>query len=241
MTYPAAQPHDPLKQIAEDVFVVHGSVLLNPIMRITRNMVVVRNAGELTLISAVRMDDEGLKALEALGDIKHVIRLGPLHGLDDPFYVDRYNAEFWSFDDGTTYVAPSLTQTLSDGCALPFPDAQLFGFDHMSETEGAILLNRGDGLLITVDAVQTYSTPPHMPHTGWLARKLMPFAGFPDKTIIGPIWVKKMVTDEAGIAREFQRLLALPFNQLISAHGTFLASGAHEEVEQAYEAMFGGA
>jgi len=42
-------------------------------------------AKQLTLINPVRRDEEGLRALEALGEIKHVLRLGPLHGMDDAF------------------------------------------------------------------------------------------------------------------------------------------------------------
>lgn len=35
-------------------------------------MTIVRDQGQLTLINPVRMDDEGLLALEALGEITHV-------------------------------------------------------------------------------------------------------------------------------------------------------------------------
>ena len=238
MTYPDALPHDPIRQIAEDLYVVHGSVRMLPVASITRNMAIVHHQGQLTLINAVRMDEAGLRDLEALGEIRHVLRLGPLHGMDDPFYVDRYQANFWSFEGGTTYAGPAITNPLLEGGELPFPNAKLFAFNHLKQPEGAILLERTTGVLLTCDSVQSYSTPPHMPHTAWLTRLVLPFLGFPNKTIIGPIWLKRMAKDRDGVRREFDRLLALEFDQLLSAHGTFVSKNAHTELEQAFKAAF---
>lgn len=240
MNHPDVLPHDPPKQIADDLFVVYGCIKMMPGVRISRNMAIVRDNGQLTLINPVRMDEAGLSALEALGDVAHVLRLGPFHGMDDGFYVERYQANFWSFTGGTTYTAPAVTHTLSDGGELPFARAQLLAFSAMKEQEGVILLERSEGgVLLTCDAIQSYSTPPHTPHTNWLSRTLLPVIGFPRKTLIGPFWLKLLVTDKARIQAEFRRLLELDFDALLAAHGTFVATGAHAEVEQAYAKMFG--
>ena len=239
MTYPDVLPHDAPKQIAGDLFVVHGCVRLNPVIRFTRNMLVIRDQGQLTLINPVRMDDAGLSGLEALGDVAHVLRLGPMHGMDDPFYVDRYKAKFWSLEGGTTYTTPAITNVLEECGALPFPNASLFVFGYMTQPEGAILLQRSKNVLLTCDGIQSYSTAPNKPHTNLITRLLMPFIGFPNKTLIGPAWIKLLVEDKEGIKSEFERLLQLDFDQLIAAHGTFLPSGAHAEVEQAFGKMFG--
>ena len=66
----------------------------------------------------------------------------------------------------------------------------------------------------------------------------MPFIGFPNETLIGPVWVKLLVTDRQGIRDEFERLLDLDFDQLIAAHGTFLSKGAHAQVRRAVDKMF---
>jgi hypothetical protein len=239
MSYPDALPHDAPKQIAEDLFVVHGCVRPNAVVRFTRNMAIVRDQGALTLINPVRMDDAGLHSLEALGEVAHVLRLGPLHGMDDAFYVDRYNAQFWSFEGGVTYSTPAINRVLTEGGALPFSGAKLFAFGHMTEPEGVILLERSPGILLTCDAIQSYATSPHTPHTNWLSRLLMPLIGFPRRTVIGPFWLKLLVEDKDGIKAEFERLLRLDFDQLLGAHGTFLAKGAHSEVERAFVKMFG--
>ena len=240
MSASTVTPFSHPEQIAPDIYVVYGSVRFNPLIRFTRNMAIVRHGQDLTLINAVRMDDAGLAALDALGNVRHVLRLGPLHGIDDAFYVERYRADFWSLPGGTTYTQPGTDHLLGEQEALPFPDARMFVFGHMVEREGAILLERGPGMLLTADAIQSYATPPYRPHTNFLAHIMLPLLGFPKKTIIGPVWMKNMVTNRDGIRDEFLRLLELEFDQLLSAHGVFLPRGAKLDVERAFEAMFGG-
>ena len=226
MSYPQATPHSHPEALAEDLFVVYGSVQINALMRFSRNMAIVRNGSELTLVSAVRVDEPGLAALDALGTVKHVVRLGPLHGMDDPFYLDRYGAEFWSLPGGTQYTTPAINHPLTEGGPLPFPDAELFEFHGIAQPEGALLLKHGAGTLLTVDSIQSYATPPHKPHTGIVARLLSQFRGFPNETLIGPIWTQMLAADKQLLRSEFERLLELDFDQLLSAHGTFLPSGA---------------
>ena len=238
MNYPAALPHDLPKEISQDLFVVHGCVKPNPAVRFTRNMTIVRDQGQLTLINPVRLDDEGLLALETLGAVAHVLRLGPMHGMDDRFYVDRYNADFWSFEGGTTYTTPTIKHALIEGEALPFPNAKLFAFKHLVEPEGAIILERSQKVLLTCDAIQSYATFPHMPQTNWLARRILPLLGFKRTTLIGPLWMKLAVKDRDGIKAEFERLLSFEFDQLLAAHGTFLPQNAHAELEQAFAKTF---
>jgi hypothetical protein len=50
------QPHGPLEELAPDLFVVRGSFKAAPLLRIGRNMTVVRQGGELVLLNAVRLD-----------------------------------------------------------------------------------------------------------------------------------------------------------------------------------------
>lgn len=63
-------------------------------MRMNRNMLILKNSNELTLVNPVRMSDDDLSKLDRLGELKRVFRLGDFHGLDDPFYIDRYACEF---------------------------------------------------------------------------------------------------------------------------------------------------
>jgi hypothetical protein len=103
MPHPPAYPHDPIEEIAADLFMVRGSIRMNALMRITRNMAIIRHQGELNLVNPIRLDEEGERQLLALGDIKRILRLGPMHGLDDPYYVERFRAELWAQGKSETY------------------------------------------------------------------------------------------------------------------------------------------
>ncbi|MFC3153269.1 hypothetical protein ACFOEK_19675 [Litoribrevibacter euphylliae] len=94
--YPAAYPHDELKALYPGVYLLHGSIKMGPGMRMNRNMVVLKEGEDLTLINPVRMSEQGLASLDDLGKVRRVIRLGDFHGLDDSFYLDRYQCEFWA-------------------------------------------------------------------------------------------------------------------------------------------------
>ncbi len=101
---PEAQPHGDISEPFPDIFFVTGSASL-PLkvpMRFSRNMTIIRQGEELILTNSVRLNNAGLKLLEDLGDVKHIIRLAGFHGMDDPFYKARYGAKVWSVD-GTVY------------------------------------------------------------------------------------------------------------------------------------------
>lgn len=94
--YAPIYPHDPIVEIFENIYLLRGSIRLGFGLSMNRNMMIVKQENELTLINAVRMSESELEKLKSLGQVKHVIRLGDFHGLDDQFYIDRYQATFWS-------------------------------------------------------------------------------------------------------------------------------------------------
>jgi len=93
--YPAALAHEPIEEIFPDIFLVHGSARVAPAMRMNRNMIIARDGEALTLIGSVRLSKTEEAKLENLGSVKHVVRIGYYHGIDDRYYVERYGAEFW--------------------------------------------------------------------------------------------------------------------------------------------------
>jgi hypothetical protein len=235
MPHPPAYPHDPIEEIATDLFMVRGSIRMNALMRITRNMAIVRHQGELSLVNPIRLDEAGERQLLALGEIKRILRLGPMHGLDDPYYVERFRAEFWAQGESETYPEPKIEQKLAADRPMPFPDAELFAFEGANQPESALLIRRDPGILLTCDAIQHYGD---YRHNNLLARILLPFIGFPKTTLVGPIWVKMLTPEGGNLESEFRRLLELDFDQLLSAHGSLLETGAHEACERAVDKMF---
>ena len=90
---------------------------------------------------------------------------------------------------------------------------------------------------MTCDAAQNYGD---YSFNNWVARLVMPRIGFPKTTIIGPIWLRLMTPENKSLESEFERLLELEFDKLLSAHGTFLEQGAREAVRAAVQNTFSG-
>ena len=236
MAYAPAYPHDSIEPIADDVFIARGSIRFNALMRITRNMGIIRHGDELTLVNPIRLDDAGEAQLRGLGEVKRIMRLGCFHGLDDPYYVDTFRAELWSQAGGTTYTEPAIDRELAESTELPFPDAELFCFEGTKQPESMLLLlKKSGGILLTCDAIQHYGD---YRHNNLLARLLLPYIGFPKTTIIGPIWLKLMTAEGGSLKSEFERLLGWKFDGLLSAHGSYLHTGAHAAVAAALNRSF---
>lgn len=230
-----AWPHGPIRPAFPDVFYVVGTNRTHHAgvdIQTSRTMVIVREAGVLTLLNTVRLDEDGLRALEALGTIRHVIRLGAFHGRDDPFYCDRHGAALWALP-GTTHADGRATDHIltADG-PLPVQDASLFAFTSAQHPEAAVLLARAGGILITCDAVQNWAHVDEYfsPECGALfaAQGLIGVANIP------ATWRHACAPDVA----DFQRLLALPFRHLISAHGEPLRDEAHTRIATSVAAAF---
>ena len=232
MDFPPVYPHDPIARIGDDLFWVHGSIKFNALMTISRNMAIVKSGAELTLINPVRLNEAGLAALDALGAVRHIVRLGAAHGLDEPFYVARYKPLVWRQEGRGRYPAPPIDRVLSEGGPLPFDGARLVGFADANFAECAIALARGKGVLLTCDSLQHYGD---YSNNNFIARVAMPLVGFPKTTLVGPIWLKHATPAGGSLRADFGRVLALDFDALLSAHGTFLASGAHAAAKLAVD------
>ena len=230
-------PHGDIESLGADIFVVRGSIRLNPLMRISRNMGIVREGTELTLINPIRLRLETEHKLKQLGEVKNIVRLGAFHGVDDPYYVNKFEVQFWSQPGGKTYTEPLIDIEIGIGGLTPTSDSEFFEFRGTNQPECALLLKRGKGVLFTCDSVQNYSD---YSFNNWLAKLVMPRIGFPKTTIIGPIWLRLMTPENKSLESEFERLLELKFDSLLSAHGTFLEQGAHKAVQTAVRNTFSG-
>jgi len=228
-------PHGNIEEIVEDIFMLRGSIKMNPLLRITRNMGIIRNGDELTLINPVRVNTKVEAQLTALGKIKHVMRLGAFHGVDDPYYVEKFGALMWAQPGGTTYTEPKIDRQLDSIAPLPFEASEIFEFAGTTQPECALLIKRDKRILFTCDAIQNYGD---YSYNNIPAKILMPFIGFPRETIVGPIWLKYQTPEGETLEPEFRRLLGLRFDSLLAAHGTLIASGAHAAVERAVDKAF---
>ena len=235
--YPLATPHGKIKEIFEDVFLVTGSVVMAPGIQLSRNMIIIREDTSLTLISTVRLDDKGLQALEALGDVKHVVKLGAYHlgdnnGIDDPFYLNRYNAKLWAMPEMKHSTGLSTTNFLTVGAELPFKDALLFSYETSKKPEGLLLINRAGGILISGDSLQNWLEPDE--YFSEVAATAMKKFGFFRAANIGPKWLRAC---EAK-ASDFSQVLELEFSHLLPSHGRPIIATAKQEFSATISELF---
>ena len=187
-------------------------------------MVVIRDYRLLTLVNTIRLDEAGLAALDALGTVSNIVKLGAFHGRDDAFYIDRYGADLWA-PPGMTYSRGEKTdQMLTDGKAGPNPDATAFVFDTPKLPEAILHLKRHHGVLIACDSFQNMSGPDE--YFNAAATEAKARLGFFKKAVIGPGW-RKFAEPKTG---DIERVLKLEFRHLLSAHGEPLLDEAYSAV-----------
>lgn len=242
-------PHSGLLEIGQDLWAVQGTVKIKPLFRFSRYMAVIRmpDKKSLALVNAVRLSDDGLAELARLGTVRHVVRLGKHHSMDDAFYVRKYDARMWAPASATHPNGVSTTNVLEDGADVPFAQGgKVFVFRTLkaSEFEAALLLpgaaHGGGDALVTCDALQSHNV--RDTHANLPTRAFMWLNGFTGKACVGPLWMKGVSDDKAALKTEFLRLLeAFPsFTALVSAHGLLhdLGGNARAEVEAAVQRAF---
>lgn len=222
--YSPVWPHGALQEAFPGVFFVVGTNRTQHAgmqIQTSRTMVVLREDKALTLLNTVRLDEEGLRDLESLGEVKDVVRLGAFHGRDDPFYRDRYGAALWALPGAEHADGRGPDRVLAPGGELPARGGEVFVFSSARSPEAAVLLRREGGILITCDAVQSWARVDELFSAECGA--LFAAQGLIRPANIPSTW--RLACEPS--ADDFRRLLALPFRHLISAHGEPLRDEAH--------------
>ena len=231
-----ALPHGDIQEVFPDVFFVTGTMktmLMGAHWHFSRNMSIVRDGTDLTLINTVRLDDAGLARLDALGKVKHVLKIGALHGLDDAFYKQRYDAKLWAPAGMPHDHGLKADQLLAPGGEMPFKGASVFVFEATKLPECIVRIDREGGILVACDALQNWVGPDAFFSDE--SRKMMTEMGFFQRANIGPVWMK---VNEPQ-AQDFVRLGALPFRHALCGHGVPLRDTARDAFQTRFSQVFG--
>ncbi|MCC7383905.1 MAG: hypothetical protein IT384_18830 [Deltaproteobacteria bacterium] len=235
--FPTALPHGELKEVLPDLFFVTGTVIIGGVMRFSRNMVVVRDGPRLVLVNTLRLNDAGLRALDALGKVTDIIRLAGFHGMDDPFYRDRCGAKVWSvrgqrytkgFDTKAVETYFTADVEMDASTPLPIPGAKLYVI-HSSPPEGLLLLDRAGGTVIAGDCLQHMAAPDA--YFNWAGKWSMRMLGFIKPHNVGPGWLKQAKPP----LDELRGVLDLTFDHVLPVHGAPVIGGAKELYRPAIE------
>ncbi|MGF1694297.1 hypothetical protein L4C54_01330 [Vibrio lamellibrachiae] len=248
MNFPPALKHGLIEPVIDNVYWVRGSVHLKAphprfgpmTLKFSRNMVIIKQDNELTLVNSVRLNDQALSELDRLGKVKHVVRLAAFHGMDDPFYKNRYNATMWSVNAPYFHgVDPSKTDAhyftadkiLSPKSLPPIPDLKYFEISSGLLNEGLLHLNREDGVAISGDSLQNWHQADK--NFNLTAKFMMKKMGFIKRAAIGPGWLQANKPDLSDL----YEFLDWQFERIVPAHGEPIHSGASNAYRETVEKL----
>jgi hypothetical protein len=235
---PPAWPHGDIQEIFLDLFFVTGTNKIQhegANIQTSRNMTIIRSGSELTLINTVRLNDDGLKKLDQLGRVTHIVRIGAFHGRDDAFYKSQYpKALLWTLKGMFYENGLKSDRELTPDGPMPFPGCSLFVFETSILPEGVLHIEREGGILLSCDSIQNITDTDrfYSPETA----KSFQDQGLVKPANISPIWLGATQTKSTN----FHKLLkTMHFRHLITAHGELLMNVAYEQVSTTVKRVFG--
>lgn len=232
-----AWPHGDIQEIFPDIFFVTGTNKVQhegANIQTSRNMVIVRNGSELTLINSVRLNEEGLKKLNQLGHVTHIVRIGAFHGRDDAFYRAQYSsAQLWVLKGMTYESGLQFNRELTPGGETPFPGCSLFVFETSKLPEGILHIEREGGILISCDSIQNINAIDQF-YSSETAKSFQE-QGLVKPANISPIWLG---ATQVKISDFDMLLKTITFRHLITAHGEPLMNTAYEQVTATFKRTF---
>lgn len=225
--YSPAWSHSQIKEIFPNIFFVTGINITQHdgvTLQHSRNMVIVRNQGKLSLINTVRLTESGLDELSLLGEVQNIIRIGSFHGRDDRFYLDKYSAKLWALPEMIHENNREADYILVPDGIMPFDNCAIFSFNSSRFPEAVLHIVQDNGILITCDSIKNWLAPDKFfsDSTAALYEKQKIFGC----ATINDIWMQATQIDKA----ELQSLKDIDFCHLLSAHGEPLLHNAYEKV-----------
>jgi len=224
--HPHALYHLPLQKCFHDVWFASSAISMAIPFKLkitfSRNMVVVRGSDGWVLLNPVRLSESAETQLLTMAPFKHAVRLGSLHGRDDRYYVDKFGVELWGAPGKQSYPEPKFSQEITEEGPFPIPGARVVIFKTAKLAECVVCLPQ-HRLLVTCDSVQHYD---HDRLISVLGKLVMRPMGFFTPCVIGPMWLKAVTPQGSSMRADFERVLALDFDNLISGHGTPKIGGA---------------
>ena len=165
-----------------------------------------------------------------------MIRLGDYHldfknGVDDPFYIDRYQAVYWTMKGMNSRNGLVNSNLMTPDGDFPFSKASFFSYETSKRPEGLILLNRDGGILIAADSLQNMVPDRFFSPVGKLVLRI---GGFFKTANVGPAWLKQCKPEKS----DFVKVKQLDFSHLVPSHGQPIKNTAKEEVSKSYNKLF---
>jgi hypothetical protein len=197
-------------------------------MKIGRTMTVLRGDDGLVVLNAVRLSDTAQTELDALGPVKHLIKLSDSHFIDEPFYADHYKATVWTvpgakLGDLTTDKTLGEEQPITGGVVIDLTAAHGW-------REAAYFVPHGGGTLVTCDVIQNHVDKEGSNFMGGVMMNVM---GFKGGVAVVPMWRKFQKLKGPAVAEALTGLTQHSYENLVTGHGPHVTGGADAKVKAA--------
>lgn len=215
-------PHGPLTQLEPNLWHVTGSL---PNMALERRMTVARDESNgLWIHSAIALDDESMKRLEALGTPKVLIVPSRFHRLDAHAYKQRY--------PGLRVHCPALSRRQveemvsvdADYDGLP-ADAtvKMVTLRGVKSGEGALVVKHGDRTSLVFNDV-LFNVPHARGFIGFVLKHITASTGGPK---VSRLFRVGAVSDAKALAAHLRELAETPgLTRLVPGHGDLIEQDA---------------
>ena len=214
-------PHGELRQLADNLWHVTGSMGSSPL---PRAMTVARRGdGGLVLHSAVALDDAGMSRLEALGTPRQLVVPNRMHRMDARIFKDRYPAMQVVGPEGGREAIERVVpvDVTFDGVE---PDPAV-AFEHLAgerQAEGVMRVTSTDG--VTLVFCDTLFNLPHQRGVAGFIVRMLGSTGGPKVTRAARMLV---VRDRAALREHLHRLADTPgLKRLVPGHGDVIEENA---------------
>lgn len=201
-------------------------------------MTVIQSQQGLTLFSPVPIDDAAAAALAQLGPVKWIVAPNSFHHLHLKAATQRYPDAFLLGNPALARKRKDLrfSGLLPDACPEAWgDDVEVIAVEGLPKITEVVLFHRPTGTLITADLLFNIRKV-----DGWLSRMVFRMAGALGRPAQSRM-LRFFTKDRAAAARSVARILALPIERVVMAHGEVLETNARAQLTEALHWMRAGA
>ncbi|AZO72615.1 MAG: hypothetical protein E5V92_29325 [Mesorhizobium sp.] len=212
-------PHGRLTPVDDNILTVTGDIPM-PVGNMTRRMTVVRLRDQrLVIFSAIALDDQQMRAIEAFGQPAFLIVPNDHHRLDAKPWKNRYPALQVIAPPGALNSVGKAVHVDATHGDFGDPDVKLIAVPGTRDREAALQVDGPNGTTLVLNDI-VGNIRDASGFAGW-ALRMMGFAG--DEPHI-PLPVKlTMVTDKAALAAQFRRWAEQPaLKRILVSHGSVI-------------------
>jgi hypothetical protein len=227
-----------IETLAPGAYALTSSIQLAPgFILPLRSTALCRTDGGVVLVGPTSFDARAIDFIDELGPVRALVAPNRLHYLSLAAASARW-------PNARVYLAPGLAsklagvradETLSETATQLGPDLTLVGIDGAPALGELAVFHRPSQTLVVTDLVFNVTAP-----MGWLTPLVLRAVGVHRRLAQGRE-LRLLVKDRAAAAASARRLLALPFERLVMAHGEVVGTDARGQLEAALAWMLAAA